>query len=598
MVRKEKPGELADDVVSNRLSRRDVLRRAFVLGLSMPVISGLLAACGGDDDTAPTAAGTTPAAPATGQTPAPSTQQPASPASAGTPEAVTERTAVTGQGKPGGSLTITFSPTTNDIDVQSHNTGTVNEVAHYHYETLFDRVEDGVQNLLVQDAEASEDGLNHTWRLQQGVTFHDGSDFNAEVVKWNFERKVNNKLPLWDLIPWDTIEVVDEHTIDVTLTRPYPGIFGVLAAKTYSMYSPTFVERVGDDGVKNQASGTGPFKVDEYIPNEIVRMSRYENYWQEGLPYLDEVIFRVVPDRNTRATMVESGEAGMSLGVSIQDIERFLTTDGIQVMQGIGSQQAYITMNNRKPPLDDVAVRQAINYAIDKEGMIQAVYLDKYARVAKAVYVNPTIDGFVEAGSYDYDPDRARQMLDEAGWVEGSDGIREKDGERFTINIHTRSGADSADVELVELTQAMLQEVGIDLEIVVLDSAAFLAAVTVEPEASQYNLVNLTWGTFTGDADYIMQTIYACDSAAPRYYNRAYFCDEQVDEMIVESEQAPTLAARNEIYADIIRRVHELAPIIQLFDLIQNVPMRDNLKGVYLEPAGINWPAKYAWFEE
>lgn len=502
----------------------------------------------------------------------------------------------------GGTLRVAYVVTRTDIDVQSANTGSLNETAAYFYETLFDRMESAeIVGLLVKAWEISEDGLVHTWMLEPDVTFHDGTPFDAEVVKWNVERKVNGGKPLADeaSFPLASIEVVDDLTVEVTLTRPAPGMYGVLAAKTWSMYNPSFVEEVGDDGVKNQASGTGPFMVKEFVPNEVLHLERNPNYWQEGLPYLDEVIFQIVPDINTRVTMLEAGDVDMAFNLSIQDIERLKGNPDFTVLEQLGSRQWYITMNNTKAPLDDVNVRQAINYAVDKEGIIQAVYLGAYATPAEAVYLMSTIDGFYNAGAYEYDPDQAAALLEEAGWVDSDgDGLREKDGESLTINLHTRKGAAAGDIEIAELVQGMLAEVGITVEIIVLDSAAFLSAVTVPSAESEYDMVNLSVGIYTGDADYIMTTFYACDSAAPVYYNRAYFCDEEIDALIAESKAAPNLEARNAIYEEIIQKVRDQAPILQMFDVIQLVATSSNVQGVYFEPAGNNWPAKYAWIAE
>ena len=501
---------------------------------------------------------------------------------------------------PGGTLTIAFVPLTTDIDVNARNVSTLNEQAQYFYETLFDRNGAGeIVPLLVADFEVSEDGLVHTWTLQPDVTFHDGSAFDAEAVKWNLERKIELQQPLWDLIPFDSIEVIDPQTVEVTLTRPSPGVYGVLAAKTFSMYSPTFAQEVGDEGLKSQASGTGPFTVETFVPNEDLVLTKNPNYWQDGLPYLDSVVFRAVPDINARAIQLEAGDVNMALDLAVQDVERLRTNNAIRVEEGAGSRQYYITMNNAKAPLDDVRVRQALNYAVDKEGIVQAVFLGHYATVAEAVYLNPAVEGFVSAGSYAYDPAQAAALLDEAGWVDADgDGIREKDGQPLNLTLHTRRGGAAGDIEIAELVQGMLQQVGVGVEIIVLDSAAFIAEVTKPVEEATYDLVNLTVGTFTGDAEYIMETFYACDSAAPRYYNRAYFCDEEVDQLIEESSAIPTLEGRNEIYADIVQRVYEQAPILMLFDVIETAAMQNDVQGVYLEPAGVNWPAKYAWIQQ
>ena len=502
--------------------------------------------------------------------------------------------------KAGGTLTIAFVPLTTDIDVNARNVSTLNEQAQYFYETLFDRDATGqVVPLLVRESTVSEDGLVHTWSLQPDVTFHDGTTFDAEAVKWNLDRKIELQQPLWDLIPFAAIEVVDPLTVRVTLTRPSPGMYGVLAAKTWSMYSPSFAAEVGDDGLKNRASGTGPFMVETFVPNEDLVLTKNPTYWQEGLPYLDSVVFRAVPDINARAIQLEAGDVDMAMDLSIQDIERLRTNSELEIQEGVGSRQYYITMNNRKAPLDDVRVRQALNHAVDKEGIVQAVFLGQYANVAEAVYLNPAVEGFVAAGTYAYDPDRARQLLEEAGWVDADgDGIREKDGQPLALTLHTRRGGAAGDIEIAELVQGMVQEVGVGLEIILLDSAAFIAEVTKPVEEAQYDLVSLTVGTFTGDAEYIMETFYACDSAAPRYYNRAYFCDPEVDRLIEESSAIPTLEGRNAIYADIVKRVFDQAPILMLFDAVETVAMRSEVEGVYFEPAGVNWPAKYAWLNE
>lgn len=500
----------------------------------------------------------------------------------------------------GGTLTIASVPLVTDIDVNARNVGTLNEQAQYFYETLVDRDGSGqIVPLLAREFTVSEDGLVHTLSLQPDVTFHDGTPFDAEAVKWNLDRKIELEQPLWDLIPFESVEVVDPLTVRITLTRPSPGMYGVLASKTWSMYSPSFAQEVGDEGLKGQASGTGPFKVESFVPNESLNLTKNDAYWQEGLPYLDGVVFQAVPDINARAIQLEAGDVDMAMDLSIQDIERLRTNSELKIQEGVGSRQYYITINNQKAPLDDVRVRQALNYAVDKEGIIQAVFLGQYARLAEAVYLNPAVEGFVAAGSYAYDPDQARTLLEEAGWVDGDgDGVREKDGQPLALTLHTQRGGSAGDIEIAELVQGMLQEVGVDLEIILLDSAAFIAEVTKPVEEATYDLVSLTVGTYTGDAEYIMETFYACDSAAPRYYNRAYFCDPEIDQLIEESSAIAALEDRNALYSDIVARVYEQAPILMLFDAVATVAMRSEVEGVYFEAAGVNWPAKYAWLNE
>ncbi|UCC74233.1 MAG: hypothetical protein JSV86_06655, partial [Gemmatimonadota bacterium] len=291
----------------------------------------------------------------------------------------------------------------------------------------------------------------------------------------------------------------------------------------------------------------------------------------------------------------EAGDVDMALGLPVPVTERLRRDSRFNVLQEVGARQYYITLNNSRSPTNDVLVRRAINHAVDKQGIINAVFLGVGAEIARAVYATPIVIGYHEAGFYEYDPERAGELLDEAGWDMGDDGVRAKDGERLELSLYTRRGATTGDFETAELVQGMLAEVGVAVDLIVLESASFVPAVTVPQEESQYHMANLTWGTVTGDAEYVVSTIYRCDSAAPRLYNRAYYCNEEVDALSNASRQVATLEERNEIYADIFEIVQDEAPVIQLFNQTHFVPISADVHGIYFEPAFSNWPGKYAW---
>jgi ABC-type transport system substrate-binding protein len=501
----------------------------------------------------------------------------------------------------GGTLTVGV-PNIVHLDVVGVNQYGLNEIAQQFYETLVDRNEDGeIEPLLIKEIDISDDGLVHTWTLQEGVTFHDGTPFNAEVVKWNLDRKIDETLPMWDLIPFESIEAVDDLTVEVTLSRPFAGMYNILHVKTFSMYNPNFVEEVGADGLKSQANGTGPFIVEEYVPNEVLRLTKNPNYWQEGLPYLDEIVYRVVPDNNTRANMLEAGDADVAGSLSIQDLDRFKLVEDITIHAGVSSRHYYMALNMSNPPMDDVLVRKAINHAVDKQGIAQTVFLG-YVTPAKAVIVNPAVSGYTEAGYYEYDPEQAMSLLEEAGWVDNNgDGVREKDGEDLVLKLRTRKGTSPGDIETAELVQAMLGEVGIQVDIDIVDTASFLAELNKPldaPNYPDYDMCNLTWGTFTGDAEYVLKTYYHCDAWPPTYWDYSHYCNEEVDEMIEAADDAPTLEDRNDIYADVLRQTWDDAPTLILFDGLSTVAANSNVKGLYLDPAQTIWPVKYAWLAQ
>jgi ABC-type transport system substrate-binding protein len=502
------------------------------------------------------------------------------------------------QGEPvyGGTLSIAYTSTSPHIDIQGTKQGSLSESAHYMYETLFDRDANGdIVPLLATGFEVSADGLTYVFNLQAGVTFHDGTPFDAAAVKYNFERKISLQLPTWNTIPWSDIVVVDPLTLRVELTNPAPHILPVLSAKTWSMYSPTHAEAVGPDGVRIEGVGTGPFMQKEFRPNEVLHLVRNPNYWQAGLPYLDEVIFRVIPDANTRAALLQAGDVDMALGLPIPVSLGLQSDPRFEVLSRVSGRQYYLTINNFIEPTNDVRVRQAINHAVDKEGIISAVFLGVGASIADNVYLTPTSTGYAPAGVWAYDPERAEELLEEAGWVLGRDGVRSKDGERLTIGLYTRRGAVTGDFEIAELVQGMLAEVGIEVDLQLFESASFVPNVTMPKEESKYHMANLTVGTVTGDAEYIVSTFYRCDSAAPRLFNRAYFCNEEVDRLSDLSRTMGSVDERNEVYKQIFDIVFQDAPILQLVNAIEFVPINSKLQGVYFEAAYNNWPAKYGW---
>jgi len=497
----------------------------------------------------------------------------------------------------GGTLRVARVVTKTSIDVNNFDTYGIHNVATQFYETLVDRYPTGeIHGLLAKDWTISDDGLVYTFNLQPNVQFHDGTTFDAVVVKWNLERKIEKKLPLWDLIPWDKIEVVDPLTVKITLTRPSPEVLGVLNDRTYSMYSPTFVNEVGDDALATQACGTGPFMVERYLPNEILVLKKNPNYWQEGLPYLDEIIYHAVPDTNTRSVMLEAGDVDLIQNPAIDIVARLEGNPDFTLFKNVGSRLVYVALNTQRAPFNDVRVRQAANYAIDKEGILQSIYRGT-ATISKAALMTSVTTGYEEIGYYPYNPDKARELLEAAGWAVGPDGIRRRGGQKLSVKFYARKGAIAGDIETAEFMQAMLVDVGFDVDLLVRDTAGFLSAVTVNVWEADYDMVNLSWGTYTGDASWAVNCGFACKAWAPVKYNRMYFCDGEVERLREEAYGARTLEERAPIYRKIYERVFYQAPIIQLFDILQVAPAGKHVHNVGFEPSLTIWPLRETWIE-
>jgi ABC-type transport system substrate-binding protein len=496
----------------------------------------------------------------------------------------------------GGTLTLSYPPGLPHLDTNSVSQSLLVEAIGNVYERLYERDRNGrVRPHLVESAAVSADGLVVTWRLRRNVWFHDGTRFDAAAVKWNIDRRFEKKQIQHLLLPAKSVQVVDGRTVRVTLERPTPNLDSIMTMGNYSMYSPTFAQKVGDEGLKLQASGTGPFMVEEFRPNQILRLKRNPNYWQRGLPYLDAIVYRVADDINTRATMLGAGDVDIAREIAFPEATRFKSTPNVKVVEAVGSRQYVIYINTRRPIVSDVRVRQALNYAVDKPSMIRNIMRGN-GTPATVFLFGPRVTGFRATPGYPYSPPRARAALDEAGWRVGSDGIRAKDGQRLKLIFVTRKGGTPGDFEIAEQVQGNLHAVGIDMDLQVHDSATLLAKMNAQggPQI-EYDMLNLSNNTFTGDAEYIMRGFYRSTDHPPNGFNYSLYGNPDVDRWIEDSLKARTIVQRNTIYARIIRKVVDDAPAILLFDVRMQAPMKQTVQGVYLDPAYNIWISKYAW---
>lgn len=522
--------------------------------------------------------------------------------SAGKKETETEKTtsAVSGP-QYGGNLRYGVTALTN-LDVASVNQYGVNEVAQQFYETLVDRDENGeVAPLLLKSWDISDDGLTHTWHLEEGVTFHNGSPFNADVVKWNIERKIAQKGPMWSTIPWadEPITVIDDLTLKANLSRSYAGIYNTLTIKTFSMYDPVWVKEVGKDALNTQFNGTGPFMMTEYSVNEYLKLEKFPNYWQEGLPYLDSIEYIVIPDNTTRALMMESGELDMVSTISTMDIARMESDSDLKVISGVSSRVYYMALDNMDAPLDDVNVRRAINYAVNKKGMIGPIF-NNMVSLMKSNLLTKAVGGFHANEPYYYNPEKARSLLASSGWKDtNGDGYVDKAGKNMELKMVNREGSIAGDTEIPELVQGMLKEVGIKVNIETVDSATLLTNMNQDrAKVPQYDMIYFSWATFAGNADYTLNSGYATSAHPPKYWNYAWYSNPEVDRLIEEGNLATDLSVQNEKFAKAQEIAWDEACNLFLYEALASSVMKKNVNGIYLDPSQSIWPAKYAWISK
>lgn len=430
------------------------------------------------------------------------------------------------------------------------------------FETLinFGEQDTKLQPNLATKWEASEDGLTYTFELQEGVKFHDGTDFNAEAVVKNFERWMSgdaDKFPyfasMFGGFKGDKEAVIKEVKADgdykvvITLNRAQAPFLKNLAMSPFGIASPTAFEKEGDKFGDNPV-GTGPFKFVSWKRNDSVTIEKNKDYWKEGLPKLDKVIFRSIPDNSARLNALNTGEIDLADGIIPSDAASIQSNSKLQIFERPSMNVGYLGLTVTRPPFDNVKVRQAVNHAIDKQAIIDAFFEGK-AEIAK----NPmpsVIEGYNdEVKGYDYNPEKAKALLKEAGY----DG---KQIELWAMPVPRPYMPDGQKV--AEAIQKNLEDVGIKSKIVSYEWATYLDKAA-KGEADAFLL---GWTGDNGDADNFLYTLL--DESNIGSNNYTFFKNKETHKLLLEAQTETDEAKRNELYKKAQVILAEEAPWVPL----------------------------------
>lgn len=438
---------------------------------------------------------------------------------------------------------------------------------------LFEFTPEGtIEPLLVESYEFSKDGLSLTLNLREGITFQDDTPFNAEAVKFNLERFVapETAAPFAFLLAnrWTDIVVEDEHTVRIDLAGPFAPLLAHLTHSSTAIQSPTAIQQQGED-YANPPVGTGPYRFVAWEPGQYLDLTRFDGYWGER-PEIENVRFLPVPENTTRMALVETGEAHVAVNVPPQDMARLAANPDVAVDISTGLRTIYIFFNTQREPFTDARVRRALNYAVDKEQIVDFL-LGGAARPSDAA-IAPNIFGYSPAGTYEYDPERARELLAEAGYEDGLD-----------LTLHCPSGRYPQDIQICEAIQSMLADVDVNATIETMEWGAYLQTVRAPFEDNQVQMGMLGWGTVTGDADYGLYALFHSDEWAPAF-NLAFYRNSMVDSLLEEARTNTDPAVREQVYADILELIYTDAPWLFLHSLSQVTAIRDEVEGVIVHP--------------
>lgn len=445
---------------------------------------------------------------------------------------------------------------------------------------------------LAERFEVSEDGTDITLYLQQGVKFHDGTDVTAASLDYSFSRIFDETtLPVVRsglAAAVDSWEVLDDYTFLIHLKQPSANFLDSLTWPQLSVVCPGAVEEYGEDFGQHPC-GTGPFKLREWVVDDHLTLERNPDYnWapahygRQGPAYIDSVTYRIIPEVASRQAAFEVGEIDILMYPQNREVSRLLADEAFAGynLPRTGFPRV-ITMPTDRWPFDDVLVRQAIAWGIDREEILQVVF--EGVGKATSSFLAPGTpcywDGVEADGiGYSFDLERAQSLLAEAGWTPDSDGVLVKDGRRFEV---TMGGLNTAPfTTLHQVVQSQFAKLGIAVEIVQLDQAAWLPA----GREATYNFSDNQLGP-ASDPNVLFSTLHSSQAGVGS--NWAYYNNPEVDELLLESASAMDPAARCAIFNELQTILIEEVPYVPFYAQEEYFMTNANLQGLVFDPKSL-----------
>ena len=363
---------------------------------------------------------------------------------------------------------------------------------------------------LAESWDISDDGLEYTFHLRQGVKFHNGNDFTAEDVAYTFHRMLTveggvntefidqikgaDELLAGETDTLEGVEVVDDYTIKVTLKEPFAGFLASISSPGVSIYDSEATEAAGDQFGMDPAVtvGTGPFEFSSWSFNNQLVLIRNEDYWK-GASGLPGVVIKIIPDTETQSMMFESGELDiLDLDYAADSVDRFTETYPDQIVQGPRVGIVYFTMNFNKEPFQDVRVRKAVQMSIDRQAILDALYGGR-GQVEQGIFPHGLIGFNPDQEEIKYDPEAAKALLAEAGYADG-----------FDMEIAADSSASDTMTMALEIVSDQLAEVGIRAEIKNYDESTWLET----RKSGELGSFMSTWSADYNDPDNFIYTFF------------------------------------------------------------------------------------------
>lgn len=469
----------------------------------------------------------------------------------------TETEAATADG--GGDLVAAFNQSITELDPAGPNNADqgFHLAATQIYDTLVLRDGNEFIPRLASSWEQPDD-LTWVFTLRDDVQFHDGSPVEAQDVVASLERLAASETPLaplWSAL--DSVEATDENTVTITTTEP---VGTMLTSLTLMYVVPA--EGAETEGFFSNPVGSGPFKVVDFLPEERLDLEANPDYW-DGAPNLETLTFRDIPEEASRATALRAGEIDVTWDVSAQQQQQLEQEPNITLSQVPSYVYYFEWFNSSEPPFDDARVRRAMWHAVDTEAIAEQLFGGS-GQLATAP-IPSSVFGHCPQEPYEYDPELARELLEEAGVGDG-----------FSADMIWNTGSGPLIQELADVLVSSWGEIGVDVNSENLERAQWIERLL----ALDWGIDHQTNTVLTGDADYTLGRLYVSEA------NRNGYANEELDELLLNARASTDQAEREQLYCDAIEIIWNDAVGMFPVELVTTYAAADGVTGLKPDPAG------------
>ncbi len=464
------------------------------------------------------------------------------------------------------------------------------------FESLVNITEDGYEGCLAEDWEISEDGKVYTFKIREGVTFSDGTVCDANAILANFNAIIENKdrhtwLEMMNLLVG--VSAPDENTFVIELSKPYyPMLTELGVTRPFAMVSPAAMKDGSTKDGVNEYIGTGPYVLKEFVTDQYAVFEANENYWGEQ-PAIKKITVKVIPDNQTRIMALEKGEIDLIYGKNMIDadaVNKYLDSDEIKVALSTPTSTRQIVLNTTNSILSDTAVRQALQYATNRQAISDGIFYG-LEEPADTLFATTIPYCNVELEAYAYDENLADEMLTQAGWVLGADGVREKDGQKMALDLLYNSDS-VTEKAIAEYLQSEYAKLGIELNIIGQEEQSYRDNM----KGGNFDMVfNICWGTPYDPQSSLaaMRAPVYGDYAAQQGLHDKAEIDDAITKILTSTDEEE----RQELYRFVLTRLHEDAVYIPLTFECNKSIYRADLQGVGFTQTQYEVPFADMYFE-